>query len=228
MDNTELFTGKAEAYAKARPGYSIEAIQYIRALISDQPVIAEIGAGTGIFTHAIAQFATKIFAVEPNSDMRAQLRETVKEFNQVTVVDATAENTTLPDHCADAIVCAQALHWFDLPAFNKECQRIGKADAVVIAVYNNLAGGDSSQHSATSTKAFFGLPTIKEFANPIQYTREQWLTYMTTHSKDPLPDSAAFAEHMEQMNQVFESESENGILTRMLHTSVYHKKLSDL
>lgn len=228
VGNTELFTGKAAAYAKARPTYPAAAIQYIQAQMPQDAVIAEIGAGTGKLTLPLAQLGFRILAVEPNADMRAELFKTVSAFTRVSVLAATAEETKLPDHCVDAIICAQALHWFDLDIFRKECCRIGKPDAVVIVVYNNTPGGESTSHSKTSTESFFRNPTIKEFSNPVCYTREDWLAYMTSHSHDPLPGSDEYQAHMENMNQIFDAESADGILTKSLTTCVYSEKASEL
>ena len=52
MDNTERFTGKADVYAKARPGYATELVERLAewASLSPTSVVADIGAGTGIFS----------------------------------------------------------------------------------------------------------------------------------------------------------------------------------
>ncbi len=228
MSNTDLFTGKAEVYAKARPTYSTDAVRYIQELIPQDAVIAEIGAGTGKLTLPLARLGYRIFAIEPNEDMRAQLLIAISSLPNVAVLDATAEKTTLPAQCVDAIICAQALHWFDPDAFRAECLRIGKADAVAIAVYNNAPGADDTSHSKTSTDAFFHSPMLKEFPNTVYYSREDWLAYMTSHSHDPLPDTEEYHTHIEKMNQFFDAESEDGVLAKHLSTCVYSENVLEL
>jgi SAM-dependent methyltransferase len=44
-----------------------------------------------------------------------------------------AESTTLPDRSADAICVAQALHWFDFPAFFAQVGRVAKPGALLAA-----------------------------------------------------------------------------------------------
>ncbi len=44
--NTEKFTGKAEAYASARPGYPQAAIDYVSDIVPPKAVFADIGVGT--------------------------------------------------------------------------------------------------------------------------------------------------------------------------------------
>ena len=219
--NTELFTGKAEAYGAARPGYPMVAIDYIFSLSPSNAIFADIGAGTGIFTIELAKRGCEVFAVEPNADMLSQLSPLVAEFPNVKIIPAPAEETGLPDNCVDVITCAQSLHWFDPDDFVAECHRIGKPGCIVIAVYNNTPGGNSVQHSKSSTDIFFKSPVIREFPNPIQYTREKWLTYMTSHSHDPLPSDPEYASHITEVNAIFDKENVNGFLHRNVITKVY-------
>ena len=226
--NTEVFTGKAEVYAKARPGYPQQAIDYICTLVPDHAVFADIGAGTGKLTLPLAQRGYQIYAVEPNTDMRSQLTEVLAPYPNVHIVAGTAETTTLTEHSVDAVICAQALHWFDLHLFREECRRIGKADGIAIAVYNTMPGGNSEVNCCTSTSLFFVHPARQTFINPIAYTRENWLAYRTSHSHDPLPSDPDYAAHIAQMNAIFDRDSVNGLLHRNAVTEVYSEKIADL
>jgi SAM-dependent methyltransferase len=219
--NTELFTGKARVYAQARPGYPREAVEYITSLAPQSAVFADIGAGTGKLTVPLAEYGYEIFAAEPNADMRRQLAAAAARFPNVKITEGTAEATAIPGGSVDVIVCAQALHWFDPGAFRAECRRIGKSGALVIAVYNNTPGGGSVAHSAESTRAFFGNPVVREFPNPISFTRESWLQYMSSHSHDPLPADPDYAAHIAEMSALFDRESKDGLLWREVTTAVY-------
>jgi ubiquinone/menaquinone biosynthesis C-methylase UbiE len=170
--NIEKFTGKAKAYAKARPGYPVAAIDYIISLVPPNAVFADIGAGTGKFTLQLAVRGYFVLAVEPNVDMREQLAITLAPYVNAKIISGSAEATTLSNHSVDVITCAQALHWFDLDAFRTECRRIGKPGGIMIAVYNNTPGGSSIKHSKQSTGVFFNNPIVQEFPNPMYYTRE--------------------------------------------------------
>jgi len=222
---TEVFTGKAEAYAKARPGYPDAVMEYIRSIVSPNAVFADVGAGTGKFTLLLAKSGCDVFAVEPNADMRRQLAVTLADCPNVKIVVGSAENTTLPDHSADVITCAQALHWFDTDAFRSECCRIGKADGIVIAIYNNTPGGNSSRNCKLSTDAFFTNPKVREFPNPMYYTRESWITYMTSHSHDPLPSDPEYDAHIAEVNAVFDRENVDGLISRDVVTMVFSSRV---
>jgi len=224
--NTEIFTGKAQAYANARPGYPDAALDYIKSLVPPNAVFADIGAGTGKFTELLARSGYSVHAVEPNADMREQLAVTLAAYKNVSIINAPAEATTLPDNSIDVVTCAQALHWFELDAFRAECRRIGKPGVTVIAVYNNTPGGSSAKHGKLSTEMFFTNPTLREFPNPIFYTRESWQQYMTSHSHDPLPSDPNYAAHIAEINAIFDRENVDGILRRNVVTKLYCEILS--
>jgi SAM-dependent methyltransferase len=226
IENTELFSGKADAYAKARPGYPEEAIEYILSLVPVNAVFADIGAGTGKFTELLARRGFELFAVEPNGDMREQLAKTLEPYPKVTIVEGTAEATTLPDKSVDVITCAQALHWFDLETFRTECRRIGKNNILVIAVYNDLPNNrDFHSKIKLSTDVFFSNPTTKEFPNPIFYNRESWLQFMHTHSHSPMPNDPLYAAYIDEANAIFDGESVDGLLKRDMITRVYSERI---
>ena len=223
--NTEIFTGKAQAYANARPGYPDEVLEYISTLTRTDAVFADIGAGTGKFTILLAKRGYNLFAVEPNADMREQLYSTLINYPNAKIVTGSAENTTISDDSVDVVTCAQALHWFNPDAFLAECRRIGKANALVIAIYNNTPGGSSIAHSKLSTDVFFKNPTVQEFPNTIFYTRDNWLQYMTSHSHNPLPSDPGYNAHIAEMNTLFDHENVNGLLRRDVVTKVYCERI---
>ena len=149
--------------------------------------------------------------------MREQLAITLAPFLNAKVVNGTAEATTLPDHSVDIITCAQALGWFDLNAFRTECRRIGKPGAIVVSIYNDTQGNssDSKVGHLTSKQAsneFFKNPAVREFPNPIIYTREKWIAYRSSHSYSPLQSDLSYDAYIAEMNAVFDRENVDGLL----------------
>lgn len=223
--NTNLFTGKAEVYDAARPGYPDAAIEYILSLAPPNAVFADIGAGTGKFTELLARRGAQVFAVEPNADMVVRLATVSAAFPNVKIISAPAEATTLPDKSVDVITVAQALHWFEPEAFMAECRRVARPGCVLVSIYNVMPGGSSPGYCASTQKIFFANPTEKIIPNPIFFTREKWLAYRTSHSHDPLPSDSEYAAHIAEANAQFDREAVNGLLCREVVTTIYIEKI---
>jgi SAM-dependent methyltransferase len=136
--NEDKFTGKAGIYAKYRPAYPDEFIEYLYTHVglSKDSVIADIGSGTGILTRLLLRRGSVVYAVEPNEDMRGTAERALSQYQRLISVNAPAENTGLKDSGIDFITVAQAFHWFDRERFKSECRRILKAAGKVVLVWN--------------------------------------------------------------------------------------------
>ncbi len=135
---TQRFTSRVDNYRKYRPGYPPEIIPYLveNAGLTPQSVIADIGAGTGLLTQLFLEHGNPVYAVEPNQAMRAVADELLNGYAHYHSVDASAENTSLPDHSVDMITAAQAFHWFDHQATQLEFQRVLKPGGMVVLIWN--------------------------------------------------------------------------------------------
>ena len=222
--NIEAFTGRAEAYTQARPGYPDEAMKYIHDLAPLDAVFADIGAGTGKFTELLARCGNEIFAVEPNADMRKQLAITLASFPNTKIVDGTAEATTLPNNSIDVITCAQTLNRVDIEAFQVECRRIGKSNPIVVTLFNDDPGEDNPRYKK-STGAFYKNPVVREFPNPVFFTREKWLLYFASMEGVPLESDASYESYTAELNNRFDRDSVDGILRFDLVTKVYSERI---
>jgi ubiquinone/menaquinone biosynthesis C-methylase UbiE len=72
--------------------------------------VVDLAAGTGKLTRDLAGRLERVIAVEPLAAMRAELERRVP---QAEALDGTAERIPVADDEADAVVVAQAFHWFD-------------------------------------------------------------------------------------------------------------------
>lgn len=111
MDNTTRFDGKSEIYAAARPSYATELFDYIKntLLIPKGSIFADIGSGTGIFSEQLLLSGYRVYAVEPNADMRKKAEEKLSKYNGFISLDGTDSNTPLSERCADCITAAQGI-----------------------------------------------------------------------------------------------------------------------
>lgn len=223
--NTENFTGKAEAYAKGRPGYPKAAIEAIFSLAPSGTVFADIGAGTGKFTVKLAEHGYSVFAVEPNADMRRQLAITLAPFQNVKIMDGISEATTLPDHSVDIITVAHALHWFNLKAFRSECRRVVRPGGLVIVIYNHEPGREMTDSYKQTVDEFFTNPTTWEFPNRMEYTRDNWLAYIASQDDSPLPTDPGYDAHIAAINAVFDRDSVDGLLHLDRVTKIYSERI---
>ena len=70
---TGRFSGLAELYARCRPGYPEESIDYIveRCKLGRQTLVVDVGCGTGISSRMLAHRSIPVVGIEPNAEMRA-------------------------------------------------------------------------------------------------------------------------------------------------------------
>lgn len=117
------FAAATERYERGRPTYPADAVAYLVDALAIAPgrTVLELGAGTGKFTSLIAATGARIVAVEPVAEMRAALE---RNHPSVEILDATAEAIPLHDATVDAVVVAQAFHWFDADRALREIRRV--------------------------------------------------------------------------------------------------------
>jgi SAM-dependent methyltransferase len=117
------FERAGEEYERGRPGYPADAISVLVQELGLGPerTIIDLAAGTGKLTRALVATGARVIAVEPVAGMRAQL---VSAVLQAEVHEGTAEAIPLPDAAADALLVAQAFHWFDAPRAAREIHRV--------------------------------------------------------------------------------------------------------
>jgi SAM-dependent methyltransferase len=146
IDPPGRFTGLAEVYAKCRPGYPVEAVEFIigRCGLRDSSVLVDVGCGTGISSRLFAVQGLHVIGIEPNAEMRA-VAEAVppSEGRQgPTYRDGRAEATGLAAGSADAVLAAQAFHWFDPVAALREFHRVLKPCGWVTLLWNERHESD--------------------------------------------------------------------------------------
>lgn len=143
---TERFSNRAEDYRRHRPGYPAA----VAGLMRDEcglrvgAAIADIGAGTGIFSRVLLDAGFDVTAVEPNDAMRAVAEEELRGFPRFHSVAAPAEKTGLAEGVFDAITVAQAFHWFDRAAARREFARLLRPGGWVFIVWNRRRGDASA------------------------------------------------------------------------------------
>lgn len=138
MKNTERFSTRVDNYVKYRPHYPVAIIPYLAAEagLARNSIVADIGAGTGISAQPFLDNGNKVYAVEPNKEMREKSEQLLQRYPGFTAIAGSAEHTTLPDASVDLIIAGTAFHWFDQQATAAEFRRIGRKDAPVVLMWN--------------------------------------------------------------------------------------------
>jgi len=131
------FRGLAEAYERYRPDYPPGAIAAVLAGVATPADVADVGAGTGISTRALARAGARAVAIEPSSEMRAIARARGCDAR-----DGSATATGLIDASVDAVSAFQAFHWFATPDALAEFARILRRPGRLAIVWNERALDD--------------------------------------------------------------------------------------
>ncbi|SFW59533.1 class I SAM-dependent methyltransferase [Amycolatopsis australiensis] len=128
------FGSRAAAYARHRPDYPRQAIEWgLSGAAATPRRVLDLGAGTGKLTLGLAGLGLDVTAVEPDPEMRAELARAVPS---ATALAGQAERIPLPDADVDAVFVGQAFHWFDVPAAMTEIARVLRPGGVLVPMWN--------------------------------------------------------------------------------------------
>ena len=129
----EGFAAGARAYERARPAYPRAAVAWLLERLARGARVVDLGAGTGKLTALLVGRVGEVVAVEPVAQMRARLADALPS---VPIVAGIAEAIPFADASFDAIVCAQAFHWFDAEPALAEIHRVLRPGGLLMLVWN--------------------------------------------------------------------------------------------
>lgn len=145
----------AALYAKARPGYSRDALEHAVNAAgfgrSEKLHCVEVGAGTGKFTECLLDYKQEVWptvdlkltAVEPSDGFRNELSKclAVKMLKHQGLSVEAGSGEALPiktSQSVDAVMVAQAFHWMANESTLIEFHRVLKPGAPLILLWNAL------------------------------------------------------------------------------------------
>jgi SAM-dependent methyltransferase len=131
MTNAGLFATVAREYANFRPGYPPELFDWLARISPAREAVWDCGCGSGQASVALAEHFSRVYA----TDVAPEQIGAARPHAGVRYSVASAEQSGLEDRSVDLVTVAQALHWFDVPAFYAEAARVARPGAL-LAVWN--------------------------------------------------------------------------------------------
>ncbi|GCE21790.1 class I SAM-dependent methyltransferase [Dictyobacter kobayashii] len=137
-ESSEIWTGKASSYDRARPTPPPALLDLLSQLIQlpHPALVVDLGSGTGLSSAIWGERAERVIGIEPNADMREEADRKIEGYPYAAHIEyreGLAQQTGLPDGCADIVTCAQAFHWMEPTATLAEIARILRSGGLFAA-----------------------------------------------------------------------------------------------
>lgn len=131
--NVPVYDSIGQTYTRSRRADPRIVAELRRLLdLPEGSVVADIGAGTGNYTRALAEHF-RMIAVEPSPVMRGQ----IKPHDEVTWLEGVAEHLPIADGGVNGIVSTLALHHFsDRAQAFKEMVRVANSGPIVLFTFD--------------------------------------------------------------------------------------------
>lgn len=244
-DNTSRFSDRVEDYVKYRPHYPEAILPYLQQRYSFDGSwdVADVGSGTGISTELFLGNGNRVFAVEPNAEMRGKAEELLRSDTHFISIDGTAEATGLAAGSVRLVVAGQAFHWFDARKTRAEFARVLRPGGIVVLLwnerlaqspfevaYNALIERHGKDYKTTNHRNISD-EQIGNFYHPAAYVlqefpNEQWFDLEGLRgrllSSSYMPKSGpAYAPMIEDLRRLFDNYQERGRVRVGYDTRVY-------
>jgi SAM-dependent methyltransferase len=186
------FGSQAAAYERGRPSYPPEAIDWL--LPDGAHDVLDLGAGTGKLTTRLVERGLSVVAVDPIPEMLEVLSNSLRETPALL---GTAEEIPLPDNSVDAVLVAQAWHWFEPARAIPEVARVLRPGGRLGLVWNTrdermgwvrdlgrIVGPEDDPFNR-------GVTLPAPFAD-VQRHQEEWTSYLTPQALIDLVASRSY------------------------------------
>jgi len=120
MDFKDHFSKAAVGYARFRPRYPPALFAFLADAAPSRDAAWDCATGSGQAAVGLAPHFARVLATDASADQIASATPCPNVEYRV----ARAEESGLPRASVDLVTVAQALHWFDLPAFWAEAARV--------------------------------------------------------------------------------------------------------
>lgn len=242
--NTQRFSDRVTNYTNFRPSYPTAVIDWLvkQYRLSSKSNVADIGAGTGIFSQVLMRAGLSVTAVEPNDEMRHESDRQHLQNPLYSSQAGTAEATHLATESIDLIAAAQAFHWFDQIKTKAEFQRILRPNGVLALVWNKRDSASAFQaeydrvlqtlpeyekvkHSRVQDDdiaTFFGGPfDVQSFPNSQDFDLAGFKGRVFSSSYTPAPDDSEYVAFNQLIEDLYKQFSVNDKISLTYQTQLY-------
>ncbi|MEK4542255.1 class I SAM-dependent methyltransferase [Bacillus sp. FSL R5-0585] len=195
MKTTENFTDRADIYAKYRPSYPNEYIDYLLSAnqLKGNRIVADIGSGTGIFSHQLLESGLHVIGVEPNDDMRKIAEQSLKLYSRFQSIKANvalvwnSRDLTSPLIKENAEIC------------QKTCPN-----------FKGFSGGIDETPEVFNNFFKDGKYDFKEYQNDLLFDYEGFLGRNLSASYAPKENDEQYKNFIFLLSELFEKYSKDG------------------
>lgn len=186
------FGSEAAAYERGRPSYPPEAIDWL--LPPGARDVLDLGAGTGKLTTRLVERGLDVVAVDPIAEMLELLSSALPDTPALL---GTAEQIPLPDNSVDAVLVAQAWHWFDPEQAVAEVARVLRPGGRLGLVWNTRderSGWvkDLGRIIGHEDDPFSEKVTLPAPFNDVERHHVEWTSYLTPQALIDLVASRSY------------------------------------
>ena len=251
MENIEIdplkrFSNRVDNYIKYRPYYPDGIMDFFltELKLKKSDIIADIGSRTGIFTEFLLKKNYKVFAIEPNNDMRGAAERLLSCYNNFKSISGSAESTGLEAGSIDIITSAQAFHWFNFEKTKFEFKRIIKNGGWVVLIWNTREINSNpfmieyekllinfsidygrinhSNINESIFQSFFSKYEVAVFPNKQSFNFEGLKGRLLSSWYAPVEDSPGYIPMMNNLTNIFWKYQINGKVDFIYKTEVYY------
>lgn len=196
------FSHNSSSYSKHRPGYPDTLFSYLSSICQQHQTAWDCATGSGQSALQLAKYFQTVIATDASE---SQIKNAYRQDN-IHYTVAAAESSGIKKSSLDLITVAQALHWFDLPSFTTEIERLLKPRGILAAwsynllhvnpgvdehithLYGNIlaqywpAERTIVENGYQSINFPFEELSVPEFNMTIEWTFEQIISYLSTWS----------------------------------------------
>jgi len=118
------FSAHASAYATYRPGYPEELFAWLAEQAPARRLAWDCATGNGQAAKSLACWFDQVIATDASDTQIRAAQAAAQPADRITYRIEPAEHSSLPDSGVDLVTVAQAFHWLDQAAFQREVQRV--------------------------------------------------------------------------------------------------------